>query len=254
MSVSQLYEFFSFCGHINLVDELGLQDGYNTFQINFASPKALSTATLLNDAELEGVPVAVEEVAVSGSAVELAATKGIDDDSSLPAYDESLAVPVSDHKVQLGDSSYDDISQEEKPKLAILAQLLASGYKISDDLIARAITLDKNQGISASFKSFLGSLDSKFLHTQDPDSAAGRNISKAQLLLLSLGLQVQNSTYRQKLQHYFDKAAATPYGEKVAEFYNLVLQEVADVHKEATRLAGLKTSSKTTEALEASQQ
>ncbi|GEQ68069.1 hypothetical protein JCM33374_g1735 [Metschnikowia sp. JCM 33374] len=237
----KLQEFFSFCGNVSSINEIDTDaKGFKTYQINFTSEKAIDTALLLNDAELESVPVKVTK-------------------STLPTYEEAAksgAKETSDNKIQTesekatttGDNSYDDISQEEKPKSAILAQLLASGYKVSDDLIDKAIKFDGEKGISSKFKSFLTGLDSKYLHTQDPESAAGKNLNKAQNQLSSLTSSVQNSSYSQKLQHYFEKASSSPYGAKVHDFYKQVSKEVADVHKEATRLLEIKKSnaSKTT--------
>lgn len=229
VSAAKVEEFFAFCGSIKYVNQLSPESaGYNSFQIVFASEKALDTALLLNEAELDGSPIVVAE-------------------EKLPNYGD---VPgekpaTTDNKVQsdaikTGDSSYDDISQEEKPRLAILAQLLASGYKVSDDLIDRAIKLDKQKGISAKFKAFLGDLDSKYLHTQDPELTASKNINKAQGQLNSLSASISKLPYLQKLHHYYEKASATPYGSKIHDFYKQVAKEVQDVHAEATRLYNLK--------------
>lgn len=236
----KLQEFFSFCGNVLSINELETDaKGSKTYQVNFTLEKAIETALLLDDAELDGVSVKVTK-------------------STLPTYQEAakLGENVADNKIQsakddaiiTGEDSYDDISQEEKPKLAILAQLLASGYKLSDDLIGKAINVDKQKGISTTFTSFLTDLDKKFLHTQNPESSTAKSINKAQGLLSSLADLVQKSKYLKKLQHYFDRAAASPYGEKVHEFYKLVSLEVADVHKEATRLYELKKAGEAKEA------
>lgn len=238
ISASKVEEFFAFCGSIKYVNALSSPDSkYNSFQIVFTSEKALDTALLLNDAELDGDSIIVTE-------------------EKLPEYNEppSGAIPGDlDNKVQsdvikTGDNSYDDISQEEKPKLAILAQLLASGYKLSDDLIDRAIKIDNEKGISSKFKSFLRDLDSKYLHTKDPDSSTSKNLNKAQDQLNSLSASFQ--PYLHKLNHYFEKASASPYGIKVHRFYNQVAKEVKDVHAEATRLYNLKKSEKTSATAE----
>lgn len=224
---AKVEEFFAFCGSIKYVNQLSPDlAGYNSFQIVFTSEKALDTALLLNEAELDGLPIVVEE-------------------EKLPEYGDVPNKETTDNKVQsdvtkTGDSSYDDISQEEKPKLAILAQLLASGYKLSDDLIDRAIKIDKKKGFSAKFKSFLGDLDSKYLHTQDPELTAGQSINKAQGSYNSLSALISKLSYLQKLQHYYEKAQAHPYGAKIHDFYKSVAKEVKDVHAEATRLYNLK--------------
>lgn len=242
VTAAKLQEFFAFCGSIKSVNELGADGtGHSKYQVNFVLEKALSTAVLLNEAELDGVPISVVT------------------ESLLPSYDEvpkkeagaiASGAVQDDNKVQdsvhTGDENYDDISQEEKPKLAILAQLLALGYKLSDDLIAKAVKVDKKQGCSSKFKSFLNNLDTKYLHTQDPESSASKNINKAQTQFNSFSTQLQNSSYTQKLQHYFDRASASPYGAKVHKFYKQVANEVTDVHNEATRLYNLKKSESST--------
>lgn len=236
VSAAKLQLFFAFCGSIKSVNELGSDaNGYQKFQVTFELEKALSTALLLNDAELDSIAIVVTE-------------------EKLPTYSEVPSKEVGgDHKVQYddtktGDQEYDDISQEEKPKLAILAQLLALGYKVSDDLIDRAVKIDNQKGYSSKFKSFLSDLDSKYLHSQDPQSSTSRNLNKAQVQINSLSTTLQNLSYRQKLQHYFDKAATHPYGLKVNEFYQLLTKEVQDVHKEATRLYNLKKAEASTQA------
>lgn len=159
VAAPKLKEFFAFCGVIRLVDELGAdENGYNKYRVNFELEKALSTALLLNDAELDSVPIVVKE-------------------ESLPSYDDlpDKQEGAGDHKIQslslekadaatiTGDSDYDDILQEEKPKLAILAQLLALGYLLSDDLINRAVKFDNEKGYTTKFKSFLTDLDQKYV-------------------------------------------------------------------------------------------
>lgn len=227
VSAAKVEEFFAFCGSINYVNDLGSTSGdSSSFQVVFTSEKALDTALLLNDAELDGQAITVTE-------------------EKLPEYHDVPGQKIGDNKVQseftkTGDSQYDDISQEEKPKLAILAQLLALGYKLSDDLIDRAIAIDKQQGISGKFKSFLSDLDSKYLHTQDPQSSTSKNLNKAQGQFNSFAASLSKLSYLQKLQHYFDKASAHPYGVKINQFYQQVAREVKDVHAEATRLYNLK--------------
>ncbi|KAF3987991.1 hypothetical protein FT663_04218 [Candidozyma haemuli var. vulneris] len=240
VAAPKLKEFFAFCGVIRSVDELGAdENGYNKYRVNFESEKALSTALLLNDAELDSVPIVVKE-------------------ESLPSYDDlpDKQEGAGDHKIQssssekadaatiTGDSDYDDISQEEKPKSAILAQLLASGYSLSDDLINRAVKFDNEKGYTTKFKSFLTDLDQKYVGSQEPGSHANRGLNKAQEQFNTLHSSFQGSSYQQKLQYYFDKASSHPFGAKVHEFYKQISKEVQDVHREAKRLYELKKADK----------
>ncbi|KAM9917878.1 hypothetical protein OXX59_009050, partial [Metschnikowia pulcherrima] len=52
----KLQEFFSFCGNVRSIDELDTDaKGHKSYQVNFTSAKAVETALLLNEAELENV-------------------------------------------------------------------------------------------------------------------------------------------------------------------------------------------------------
>jgi len=234
VTTEKLTNFFSFCGKVDSVTpQPDASSESSTYEIHFESPKALSTALLLNDAELDGVSIQVVE-----KPVDLKATAG-----PPPAYVEGENKPdlAGDNKVQstkTGDEEYDDISQEEKPKYAIMAQLLANGYVVSDKVINRAIEIDKKNGYSSRFHNFVTSLDEKYIHSQVPGTTANKNLVSAQGKLSDLQTQLTNK-YSKTLSKYFEKATSHPYGVKIHEFYKGFAKDVQEVHKEATRLAEL---------------
>ncbi|WPK27191.1 hypothetical protein PUMCH_004568 [Australozyma saopauloensis] len=219
VSSAKVKELFSFCGKIEAVE----QKKTGTFEVKFQLEKALETALLLNDAELESSVINVAR-------------------ADPPSYDSTSSVGNTglDKKVQEENASEDDILQEDKPKLAVLAQLLASGYKISDDLIANAIKFDQERGISSLFMKFINDLDNKFLHTSNPESTASKNIELANNVLGDLSNKVTSFAYLRDVQNYIDKAAATPSGLRIHRFYKDVTKEIKDVHLEANRLYELK--------------
>lgn len=51
------------------------------------------------------------------------------------------------------------VGQEDKPRTAIVAEILAHGYHVSDEVTSRAIALDNQHGLSDRFKSYLSQLD-----------------------------------------------------------------------------------------------
>lgn len=51
------------------------------------------------------------------------------------------------------------LGQEDKPRTAIVAEILAHGYHLSDEVTSRAISFDNQHGLSDRFKSYLSSLD-----------------------------------------------------------------------------------------------
>lgn len=233
---AKLSEFFSFCGKIKTINPIPSTDEkFQSIEVIFASDKAVHTALLLNDAELDGVPIQVTTAPRSGLPLY----------SSVAAGGASTAV-AGDNKAQgddvthTGDNDYDDVSQEEKPKYAIMAQLLASGYVVSDQLIDKAIETDKEKGYSSKFKSFLDGLDSKYIHSKEPRSTANKTVEQASSKLSEWTDAFNKSSYKHTLDHYYDQAANHPYGKKVAEFYRTLAKDALAVHTEAKRLADLK--------------
>lgn len=237
----RIQEFFTFCGTIKSVEQLESDSsGKNTFHVTFALEKAVSTAELLDGAELGENPIVVKVVS--------------EENEKLPSYTEVAGGggTTNDHKVQeevseelrTGDSEYDGIVQEDKPKRAILAQLLAQGYNLSDSLIERGVDYDRKRGYTSRIKSFVTDVDKKYVGASDPGTYAGRGIAKAQEGLAA-GLAtswklVQQLRYYGQLQSYIDGVANHPYGIKAHSVYTQLSREVGDVHREASRLFELK--------------
>lgn len=243
-SPAKVSEFFSFCGKVS--DLVPLEDNGKTkkYQVVFASPKAVSTALLLNDAELENSFIKVEEdleitdgakglsPQQGGAAAEQQQQKGDIKDTlsgAVGAGGTATGGGAEGDAIRTGDQTYDDVEQEEKPKYAILAQLLADGYVLSDPIIERGLEFDKKNGVPQRFQSFITSLDKKYVHSQDPDSTVNQQLQKAQSSFASSGLQ-----------KYFDNAVNSPLGKTIHKYYQSLVGDVKDVHEEAVRLAKIK--------------
>ncbi|ODV78689.1 uncharacterized protein CANTADRAFT_53798 [Suhomyces tanzawaensis NRRL Y-17324] len=242
VSVDKVREFFLFCGKIKAITPLEKSDKFQAYEIVFESEKALSTAELLNDAELDGVPIVVEKASASSAGATTTASSSAASGDLPPQYSATVGSGAGTSDTKTGDSHYDDISQEEKPKYAIMAQLLSQGYVVSDRIVEKSIEVDKEKGISASFKNFLTSLDSKFIHSQEPDSTTNKNLSNVQNTLGSWTSLIAKSPYTAKLAQYYDRAAASPAGVKVHAFYRNISSDVKQIHEEAKRLSELKKS------------
>lgn len=244
VSPAKVSEFFSFCGKVS--DLVPLEDNGKTkkYQVLFASPKAVSTALLLNDAELENSFIKVEEdleltdgakglaPQQGGAGAAVAQQKGDIKDTlggASGAGGTASGAGAENDSIKTGDKTYDDVEQEEKPKYAILAQLLADGYVLSDPVIERGLEFDKKNGVSERFQSFISSLDKKYVHSQDPDSTVNQQLQKAQSTFASSGLQ-----------KYFDNAINSPLGQRIHKYYQSLAGDVKDVHEEAVRLAKIK--------------
>lgn len=238
ITIEKLNEFFSFCGKIRAINIIENNANFQKVEVKFESEKALSTALLLNDAELNGTQIKVEQL-------------NSNDQSLPPAYSEvaSGTGHLGDNKIQHSSSGDqdDDVMQEDKPKYAIMAQLLSHGYILSDKVVQKSIQLDKEKGYSSKFKSFLTSLDEKYIHSNEPESTANKSLAQAQGAVNDLQNSFQNSKYLSKLNDYMEKAANHPYGLKVHDFYKGFAKDVKDVHNEAKRLSELRTNNLSTD-------
>jgi hypothetical protein len=104
-------------------------------------------------------------------------------------------------------------------------------YVISDQVISKAIALDKQHGISTRFTNALKSFDDKYKATDKARAADDK------LAVSSKATYAWNS-----LNSYYDKAVATPTGQKLRDFYAQGNKQVMDVHNEARHLANLKAN------------
>ena len=180
-------------------------NGSKSAQVTFEKETAAKTALLLDNTQLGAAQVQVTSA-----------------DSMHPDHAE---------KVMAGEEAAgDNITQEDKPRSRIVAEYLAHGYVISDKAIERAIALDQQHGVSNRFMTTLTNLDSKYGVSQ-----------KAGQMDQKYGVSERAQQGWLGLSSYFEKAANTPTGQRVREFYNSGTKQVLDVHNEAKHLASLKS-------------
>ncbi|KAH3672854.1 hypothetical protein WICMUC_004076 [Wickerhamomyces mucosus] len=197
----EIEKFFQFCGKIDSIEEASAPGSY---KVNFVSSSAVSTALLLNGAQLGGSSVTVEE---------------FEDGSSSTIGTESNHTPGSD----------DDIEQEVKPKSAIFAEYLSHGYILGDHLVSKAVDYDKQNGISDKFNRFISDLNNKY------------NLQEKQHQLQKTQNDL-DSKYKisENLIKYYNQLANTSVGSKIHSFYTNAVNDTLQVHEEAKRLAELK--------------
>jgi hypothetical protein len=199
-SEKEIKDFFSFCGKIADI-KVTSAGATQDAEVVFEKETAAKTALLLDNTQLGKT-----QVSVSG-----AATKETDD-----------YTPNADRDT-------DEITQEEKPRSRIIAEYLAHGYAIGDVAAQRAIELDHKHGVSNRFLQTLHNLDTKFKATD-----------KAKTIDQSYGVTNTAQNLFNSLASYYEKAAATPTGQKFVNFYTQSQRDILDIHKEARRLADLK--------------
>jgi RNA recognition motif-containing protein len=199
-SEKEIKEFFSFCGKITTIDVKGA-GATKEATVTFEKPTAAKTALLLDHTQLGSTQVSVSS----------------DDTSEEDTYTHN------------GERDTDEITQEEKPRSRIIAEYLAHGYVISDTAAQRAIDLDQKHGVSSRFMQTLQRLDSKYKAT---DKARGVD--------QTYGVTPRVNSLLSGLNSYYEKAAGTPTGQKLVNFYTQTSRQVLDIHNEARRLADIK--------------
>lgn len=147
----QIDDFFSFCGSITKLDLTDDGANHQKAVIEFAKPSAASTAVMLHGSSLDGAHLSVALAGDASAAAAATAGTGAHHDDAQP------------------------VGQEDKPKTAIVAEYLAHGYAISDEITKRAIELDNKHGLSNKFMGYLSQLDRSLGEKLDkaaPSSAA----------------------------------------------------------------------------------
>jgi len=194
----ELKEFFSYCGEVEKFDYSPTEKQPGTATITFKRDTAAQTARLLDNTELNGLPVKVE---VAASIGELAGT----------------------HQAS---GSADELKQEDKPRFAIFVDYLSRGYVIGDSALQKGIELDQTHGISRKFTEYLNFWDQK-LHPVEKARSVDETYKVSEKA--SQGLTVASQ--------YFEKAVGPENKRKIRDFYLQTQKQVMDIHAEARRLA-----------------
>lgn len=204
-----LDKFMAFCGSIQNIE---MQES-NKAVVTFEKPSAASTALMLNGGTLDGSPIQVS-------------SEDITDDHP------SLAGDHHDH---------DDIPQEAKPRTAIVAEYLASGYVLSEPIINRAVTFDQKHGISNRFLEFFkmlteqtkqksAELDAQAQISQKAGQAYAQADAKTGVTEKAKGAWSIGKSY-------YTRALQSQYGQQAQAFYTTTRNNIKDVHEEASRIA-----------------
>ncbi|TID14922.1 hypothetical protein CANINC_004593 [Pichia inconspicua] len=211
---AKISEFFSFCGKIKQLKIVDKNDKTQTIEVEFEKPSAISTAVLLNGAEFDGLQIEVTE--------------------------PEGASHVNDKEDVSELKDGDDIDQESKPKSAVIAELLASGYVLQSSLVDKAVKFDQEKGISERFKNWIENLDKKYHIQEKNKQLADQTSSLYDQANSSLGLESYWNNSVRTVNSYLDKFKNDKYGSQVHDFYKNVTKDAKAVNDEALRLAELK--------------
>jgi len=206
----QLHEYFTFCGKIFSIT-LDEESNSRSAVIQFEKAQAAKTALMLHGGTLN--------------------------DAHLSVTSEDLESDEEESQVHTPRTSLD---QADKPRAAIAAEYLAKGYALSDQVLQRAIELDSKKGISKRFLSYFHSLDSTLgQKALGPDQTISGKVQSS----VSGGISQakafdERKGVTKKIGDYYKDALNTSFGQKVHVFYTTTTKHVADIHHEASRLAG----------------
>ena len=230
-------DFFSFCGSITKLDLENDGDKTQKATVVFAKPGAASTAVMLHGSNLDGADIDVKLVG-----------------------QDAASTAAAQH-----DDGHPTVTQEDKPRTAIIAEYLAHGYKISDDITKKAIEMDNKHGLSIKFKKYLNQVDrslgerfekkepaasgssSAAAATEKSDATAATETPSAREPSLARTVQERANAVLEKpevksktdlvwakLSEYYNAVTNHP---KIQAFYSTTSKTVADVHEEAKRIA-----------------
>jgi len=206
----QLHDFFSFCGRISKIDHSETGPSKSAV-IHFEKPSAAKTALMLNGSLLDGGALNVHSDIVHP-----------DEDDS-----ETTHVPGA------------PLDQSYKPRAGIAAEYLAKGYKLSDNILQRAIQLDAEKGISKRFLNYFQSFDSSIgAKALGPDQTiSGRVTSTIQTATQHAKTVDEQKGYSTVAGDYYTRALCSPLGQHVRAFYTTTSKQIFDIHEEARRIA-----------------
>ncbi|WWC58528.1 uncharacterized protein I303_101071 [Kwoniella dejecticola CBS 10117] len=211
----KLHDFFSFCGKLVSVKKSG-----NEADITFEKLSAMRTSLMLNGGTLDGAHLEVT--------------------SASDAEPKTASVlPTGASGATAIGATEGGISQEDKPRAAIVAEYLAHGYALGDNIVQKAIDIDNKQGISARFLSFFNSLDSTVgSKVVGENKTVSGKINETAAAGVAKAREVdQHRGFTAKFHDYYSKVFGTPLGQKVVQFYTSTQKQVLDVHEEAKRIA-----------------
>ncbi|KAG0022042.1 hypothetical protein BGZ81_008700 [Podila clonocystis] len=189
-------DFFLFCGKIDQF-ELQKEGDRQVALVLFERESAAKTACMLTNAMI------------------------VDSQISVKPYFEFAA------------DSNENVSQENKPKVTVLAEILAAGYGIQDQIIEKGLEIDAKYGFVGRIQAYVeaAKAQAKTLDEKYHVTAKATEIDNK--------YHVQdrvNAAVGQGID-YSNQALQTAPGQKVAGVAVQVKEQIAAVHYEARRLA-----------------
>ncbi|ORZ21634.1 hypothetical protein BCR42DRAFT_407973 [Absidia repens] len=195
-------EFFLFCGKIKEFEmQFDDDDTSQTALIHFEHEEAAKTASLLSNA-------LIDESHISAS----------------PYYSSSISF---DDKTS-DDDTEGSISQESKLKTSIIAEILANGYNLQDQVVAKGLEYDHQYHFSTKLSGYLTALQYNVKQFDEHYRIWDKAVEMDQ----KFKIQEKMELAMKKAQ----EALNTPTGQKIHDLANQTMSHIAAVHYEAKRI------------------
>lgn len=142
-------------------------------------------------------------------------------------------------------------AQEAKPKSRIAAEILANGYMLQDHVVAKGVEYDNKYNLTSRFTGFLGNLQSNgnyigvcvcfsyfffFFFLAKQFDSKYRIWDNVKNIDQKYKISEKAQTAAQTAQVRAQAALQTPTGQKVHDFANQTLAQIAAVHYEAKKI------------------
>ncbi|KAI9022148.1 hypothetical protein CLU79DRAFT_751397, partial [Phycomyces nitens] len=205
-----IHDFFLFCGKIKEFEII--KDGEKQKALVwFERPSAAKTAILLSNASVDNVNILVEP------------------------YFESTDPSKATDKDSPKDSPK-DTDQESKPVSNVMAEILAAGYSLGDNILAKGLEFDTKTGFSARVQQYFNQLQANLQQLNQKYHVSDRAMDVEH----KIGIQDKAMSAVGAAQATASELLHTPTGQKVQGFATQVADQIASLHAEAKRLANEK--------------
>ncbi|GAN08812.1 vip1 [Mucor ambiguus] len=218
-------EFFLFCGKISEFELTMDDDGiHQVALIHFERESAAKTATLLSNALIDDCHIVATP------------------------YFESAAITASNTTTsaaedkEVAENDANTTAQEAKAKSRIVAEMLANGYILQDQVVAKGLEYDSKYSLSSRLTSYFTTLTSNVKQIDEKY----RIWDKAVEIDNKFKIQEKVQNAAQTAQTTANAALQSPTGQKVERIASQTFAQIAAVHFEAKKIQKEKGTATTT--------
>ncbi|ORX43846.1 hypothetical protein DM01DRAFT_1399457 [Hesseltinella vesiculosa] len=202
-SEKSLRDFFLFCGRIKDMELKPDGDDSQAALILFENSKAASTATLLTDGKKEIAPISgAPEKPIAGE-------------------------PTVEGEENRQQESTMQADESAKPVSKVMAELMAAGYRLGDQVLAKGIEFDHKYGVRETVQKYFDQLRQN-LHQLDQQYHLTEKTSD-----IEQKVQEKQKLAADKAQDWLQN---NPTGQKVGGLAKKFADQINELHGEAKRI------------------